>query len=582
MSDYIFSSKRKTVGALSNLIESIYSETPPLIEEMHGEWGSLAISHNQYLGFRPYETDQHIIAVIGGPVLCFRDNDFLVGQDSNIATKEIYQRWVVEKKIVWDEDLSGPFSVILVDKFLKNVEVVTDLMSFIPVYRYEHGSQYNLGTHVDCVAKISNETFENDEVSLADFILNSAITFPYTPYSNIFQLEPASEFTFGNSKQQNYYWLPKEVNPYGSISEAAKDLRDGISSYVERITFSMDTVAQFVSGGEDSRALCGLIPNRLKKVGYTFLDQMNREGEIAQKVANTYNIEMNIGYRKDTHYLDILEEATTLVGSGEQYFHAHSLNFDRTYNLSKYTAVFGGYLADSILKAPYARKIKGMNHFPFVPEIFIKNETRTHKIESNYISPSILDKVNQRRLCRYKKIDELRSKSAHEWFVLYPSTMRVAIGNFHSTRRLFRSYEPFMSNEVIKVGASVPTEWKLNRRLFNRAMKPFLKPSKWLLHGDGRLPYFPWWANSFIQVPFWFYHQIGKRIGLIKGNQDSWCSWKDVVNSSLWEELVTRYADSVTSPDFLQKDLSYLLRSSSLSDFEKVNLMQVLINRSAK
>ncbi|MFC3024828.1 hypothetical protein ACFODT_13480 [Vibrio zhugei] len=305
---------------------------------------------------------------------------------------------------------------------------------------------------------------------------------------------------------------------------------------------------------------------------------MNREGKIAQKVANIYDIDMNIGYRKDTHYLDIIDEASKLVGSGEQYSHAHSLGFDRIYKLSKHTAVFGGYLADSILKAPYSMKIKGMSRFPFIPEIFIKNENRTDKIEKHYVSSSVLEKVNNRRLYRFEKIKELRNESAHEWFVLFPSTMRVAIGNYHSTRRLFRSYEPFMSNAVIKIGASVPTEWKLNRRLFNRAMKPFLLPSKWLIHGDGRLPYFSWVVNSFIQIPFWLYHKIGKKVGIIKGYQGSWCNWHEVVNGIAWRDLVRKYTNSDIDLDFINKDLEQLLLNSDLTYFEKVNLLQVLVN----
>lgn len=42
------------------------------------------------------------------------------------------------------------------------------------------------------------------------------------------------------------------------------------------------------------------------------------------------------------------------------------------------------------------------------------------------------------------------------WFVLWPASMRTTMPNFHSTRRLFRSYEPFLSHESVKTAACTP------------------------------------------------------------------------------------------------------------------------------
>src|SRR5690606_4300889 len=100
----------------------------------HGRWGSLAITQSHYRGFRPYENEHYLMVVIGGPVLYFRDNDFLVAEDSHEATEAIYKRWVLDGKIQWDEDLSGPFTILLIDKTRRSATVVTDLMAFIPVY----------------------------------------------------------------------------------------------------------------------------------------------------------------------------------------------------------------------------------------------------------------------------------------------------------------------------------------------------------------------------------------------------------------------------------------------------------------
>src|SRR5690606_28656370 len=147
-------------------------------------------------------------------------------------------------------------------------------------------------------------------------------------------------------------------------------------------------------------------------------------------------------------------------------------------------------------KAPYTRKLRNVQKFPFLPEFNIKGETQTAPVAAEFIDKKVLDEVNRRRRDRFRNIKKERPITAHEWFVLRPASMRVTIPNLYTTRRLFRSYEPFMCKEAVKISAAVPTAWKLNRRLFNYAMKPYLRKSKWLLHADGRLPYFSWWVNT--------------------------------------------------------------------------------------
>ena len=151
-------------------------------------------------------------------------------------------------------------------------------------------------------------------------IQNDVVTYPYTAYVAIRQSPPASIVCFENNQQQRAltYWEPTEHNPYVSLNEAAKALRDGIQGFVDRVTEPMEEVAQFVSAGEDSRALSGLLPKRLKRDAYIFLDYMNREGEIAQRVAGIYDANFTPGFRTKTHYLDILPEASRLVGTGHQ------------------------------------------------------------------------------------------------------------------------------------------------------------------------------------------------------------------------------------------------------------------------
>lgn len=580
MSDYIFSSCQQSKLFLADKIASIYQESAPKIFEYHGEWGSLAVSQQHYNGFLPFENEQHICVVLGAPVLYFRDNNFLTKKDSSSATESIYQRWVVEKKMIWDKDLSGPFTVFLIDKALKEIIVVTDLMTFIPIYNHTKDCDIWLSSHVDILAKACGKQHDLDEVSLADFILNDVVTFPFTVYKSINQLRPGTIYHWqANEKEptESTYWQPLEEFNFASINQAATELRSGIQRYIDTVSKNMPKLAQFISAGEDSRALSGMLPQEKSRDAYIFLDHMNREGIIAKKVAKAYKANFTSGYRSKMHYLDILPEASILVGAGHQYTHAHSLGFDKKYKLAEYPAVFGGYLSDSLLKGAFVPKVRGAGRFPFVPDFEI-NRSPVGKSLSKYISivnTDVLESIKLRQSEHFEFIKRIRPTTANEWFVLYPASMRVAIPNYYSTRRLFKSYEPFLSHESVKVASSVPTSWKLNRRLFNRAMKSFLKSSKWVLHADGRLPYFSFVTNIPLQSSVWLYRHIAKRLGLIKGNQGPWGDWNNVFSSEQWSnQLQENSKDHQLS--FFTEDIVKLTKSDQLNSSQKTNLMQLL------
>lgn len=581
MSDYLFSSLIKEKGYLSSCIKSIYSEAAPSCFEYHGKWGSLATSKGHYRGFLPYENEIHICVVIGAPVLYFRNNDFLTQPDSSTATQAIYERWVLQRAMNWVHDLSGPFTVLLINKKTALVTVVTDLMAFIPVYSCLREDTTYLGTHVDALAQLAGENEQYDEVSLADFILMDRVTFPYTVYAALRQEVPGSEIAFdtGSRKEIHTYWVPTEENPYATIDEAAKSLRQGIEKYVDTVTENMPRLAQFISAGEDSRALSGLLPHEKPRDAYIFLDRMNREGEIAKRVADVYGAKFFVGYREPLHYLDILPEAAQLVGSGHQYSHAHSLGFNKHFGLANYPAVFGGYLSDSLLKGQYVPKLKGTGRFPFLPQIEISKSPleKKNKLEV-FLQEEVLEKIKKRTNEHFYWLKELRPNSCNEWVFLYPGSMRAGVPNFYSTRRLFKSYEPFLSHEVVRVAAAAPIKWKLNRQLFHRAMRPYLKKSQWILHADGRLPYYPYWVNMPLQTSVWFSRQIKKRLGFQKGNQGPWGDWATVFGSERWQQQLSELGDIAGIDALFRDDISYTETNflSAATNGQKVNLSQVL------
>jgi len=545
MPDFIYSNNADYADRLAQSLLDAYPPHDTKIHRLVGEWGALIMRENHYHGFSPLETDTHLVGILGGPVLQFRDNSFLTHSPSSDGTRSLYERWIAGN-LVWRDDLSGPFCAVIIDKRTQDVRFITDLMSFIPLFEHRFKDSITVGSHVDMVAAATNEHKNIDRVSAADFILHDIITFPYTLYSSISQLSPGSETTYrsGHKKKVTSYWHPSEVYPY-SFEESTERLRNGLQNYISQFTKSMSRTAQFVSGGEDSRVLCDLMPKHLKRDGYIFLDQMNREGNTAKKVADCYGINFTPIYRHSTYYADILEFATDLVGSGVQYAHAHSAGLYLRCDLPDYSAVVGGYLADSLLKGMFSYKMPATNRFPFLPEIALEGESRTKKIESPLIPKKLTQEVTARRRSRFQQVKEIRPHSAHEWFTLWPASMEAGIPNFWSTRRLFRSYEPFLCHDLVKLSARTPINWKLNRKLFHNSVKPYLRKSKSVLHANGYNPYYSKLRNLPLHFSTWLFRLTSKRLGVTKDNQGPWGNKTTLRKSRAWKEKETMYLRSL-------------------------------------
>jgi hypothetical protein len=580
MSDFIYSKKRYPNGELSKEILAIYHQDQPSVKEFNGDWGSLAVSHNLYNGFQSYETTEHICLVLGGPVFCFQDNNFLTENDEVAGTCAIYQRWL-SKLVQWDEDLSGPFVFLVVTKKSAEITCVTDLMSFIPVFVCQNNDNVMLSTHIDALARASGQSGNIDIVSQVDFILNGLITYPYTAYCSLRQIAPATIHNIPSNTfeiRPTPYWLPDEKEQFSSLDQAATELRNGLQNYVNAITVNMPVIAQFISGGEDSRALSSLLPEKSRRDAFIFLDGMNREGKLAKKTAEINGANFNYAIRTTTHYIDILPDCANLVGSGAQFNHVHTFGFHKSCNLSNYPAVFGGFMSDTLLKGLKIKKLPITYRLPFLPQIELKNYSSATPLMNNVFTDDILRQVTNRRIAHLEFIQSIRAKSAEEWFYLWPISMQVEIPNVHGNRRLFKSYEPFMCKEAVKVSAKSKQQWKLNRRLFHRAAKPLLKKTKWILHGDGRLPFFSWHINFLVQFIMWFIQYIGRKTSLVKGNQGPWAEWSETMNSSAWKQAINNYKTGKQSIEaaFIEKNMLKIFHEKKLTQSQLVNLLQVL------
>lgn len=563
MSDFLFTSKQQQKGILTNYLKSIHLQDPPDCFEYHGSWGSLGVLYNHYYGFNPYEDEQYLLAVIGGPILKFSGApSFSKTMPQNAKTMAVLRKWKKNGGIIWDKDLSGPFAIICIDKREGKTEIVTDMMSFIPVYQAATGNgdkEVVIGTHVDVVAEIHGRNRELDEISLVDFLVNNTVTFPYTLYKDMTQIPPATitlvEKGKINRSQENNYWLPFENNRFSTLREAAYALRMAMQASIQDICENHEDIGVLLSGGEDSRAVLAAIPKEIKKTGYVLVDSHNRESKTAEKIAAIYDADFEIGYRSPTHYLEQLKECSRLIGIQNEFIHMHAYGFHKKFGFSNHDAILGGLLSDAFIKgnqiSVQKSRLKGIEILPTkikgnslvelkeIRNCVTKKEfTNVHNRSLFY--ESFVDGVFHRRQKHLEIIKGFRPTTSAEWFNLWPISQDRDICNFVGNRRLFRSFEPFMSLECLKVAASVPQVMKINRRLFQKAMRPFMAASWYVPHSvHGFFPFCSRLQNIPLVRMVKLFRKISSRIKKdFNNNQGPWPNWSSVVKTERMHELI--------------------------------------------
>ncbi|GGA36311.1 asparagine synthase-related protein [Pelagibacterium lentulum] len=577
MSDVLYSNRKCPQGQLSEWIGAIYEDAPPPIAEFHGEWGSVAISASIYAGFPVIDNERHLFCVLGGPLLASAPSQWRPA-----TSKLIYDIWLQTSDCDWSATLSGPFFIFAIDKSSGHVSAIVDMMALIPAfYKKGAGSELCIGTHIDTLAELSGRVGKPDPVSLVDFITYGSITFPYTAYTEIRQLPPASVSVFKNGcddiKAQDIYWQPREQVHYGKIKDAAADLRTALSNCVTGACRDIDEAAILISAGEDSRLIGSLLPEHVSISGFAFADQWNREAKIAADVCKTLGIKFNFGLREPHHYLRHMQAAGRLIGRGAETIHAHSYDFHRRFELASHPRVFGGYFSDVLIKGCDIKKYPPTGRMPIMPEIKLPGRRLSNQRAARALPDELTLAVDERRRTHLSLLEQLRPQSAEEWSTFWPAGMDMGNPNINIARRLYASYEPFTSSDVIRISAAVPQSWKLNRRLFNAAAAPVLQSTRHIRHADGGFPHLPWQLNFGLRASVWISRRLA---GIVRktGNQGPWNDWTADLASDCFKAQVEEVVATGTllHPDLTIERLKSMFSGSELLVSQKVNLLQVL------
>ncbi|HEU0076378.1 MAG TPA: asparagine synthase-related protein, partial [Longimicrobiaceae bacterium] len=537
MSDFLFSTRRAEPGVLRGHLERYLAPVTERVEEFHGAWGSLAVALAHHDRAVVVEDGHSISVLVGDPVV--RIAPHAAGRAATGDLRAAVHRLLrAEEAVAWDERLDGQFAALVVDTAAGSGRVLTDLFAFVPVFAAEAGvggeGGLVLGTHLDAVAWAAGRNRDVDPVSAADLVINLTVAFPHTVFRGVEQLWPGTERAFaagGWSGPGRTYWQPAERSPYGSLDEAAEALRGGFAEDVRAACHGESLVGLLLSGGEDSRAVLGAVPEGTGVRAFVFGDRENREVRVARAVARAHGAELVMGRRHPDHYVRGFGEVAALVGSGQLFMDVHGWGFHDELGIRDLPVVLGGLSSDSLLKADkLGESTSGSRATPA--------QLRAELPPIAPVRDELADAVAERRAAFRHRLAELRPESAAEWERVWPFSMRKHAANVHGNRRLFAAHEAFHCNAVVKVAAAAPVSWKTGRALFHRAMRPFFARTWHVPHARWRYPYFGRAANLALLPGLAAARGVrALATGELRARQGPWPKWSHVADSRAADEL---------------------------------------------
>lgn len=537
MLDFLFSTDESMTGALSSALLTVAVDPDRPTQVYSGAWGCLSIAGQAYPCFDPVETDRYIVVVLAGPLPRY-DSSVATRTEGDDGSRWILHQWKIESHLRWDEDLVGHFAVLCVDKHLGRVEAVTDINSFVPLYSATQSDRPGvtiIGSHADALALAAGRVCDVDEASVADFLIHGTVTYPYTLYRGVRQLPPASVHTLAHGEARSeHYWTPDEQSPPGSFQECASLMRSTLVHNVKRICAGQQKVGLLMSGGEDARTVATVAARATRVQGITILDSLNREARIASLVAESIGIEWQPLIRPSDHYIACSAESRSLAESHGLFVHAHLYGF--AHHLPGGSRVLGGVMADAFWKGSH---ISGTRTSSF--QFSIDNSAWEYaRCAVDQLPDPVVRRATQRRVSRNDTLRAGRPLSWAEWHSLVPASMNHNLSYLFVNRRLFPSYEPFVDASMIRLSASIPQSWKINRRLFHTAVKPLLGSTRHVPHSRGFYPYY----GLPINLPFYLLRAIRERVlsatfrlaKIARPNEGPWPAWSRLARSDTFRE----------------------------------------------
>lgn len=455
---------------------------------------------NHYPGYGPVATQRgKVVHILGAPrifqPISGRGSaaDVVIPSVENAASAAVVSALLGEPDIQrWGDYLTGTFALAVHDPEARTCAVITDLGNSFHLFAHWNAREqvYRCANDVDALAHDAGIT-DIDPVSLVEYLTQVSITYPYTAYQNIGEVPFASctRITYGGASlrvRTDAYWQPRTEDTRVHPGELARALREGLFAAAEDIVREKRRVGIFLSGGSDSRVIAGILAEMgVRAHAMTVVDVPNVESRIAAAVAMANGHTHEVFLRDLEYYPRHTDETLRIDGPHTTLLKGMYIGFRGVVAAHGFDAILGGYMSDTLLKLHeanvvgrrlFGRHLGTLEVFDRTDERFLRGGSEYLRRFSLLFSPDLLTAMTARRAALLARWRECRRDgSAWEWSFSWPFMRNQHNHNLTMNISAYPSYELFTDRRIIEVARVAPQHWKINGRLFLRAVFPYFR-----------------------------------------------------------------------------------------------------------
>lgn len=399
--------------------------------------------------------------------------------DGGLAAKAICNLYR-ERGDRWVEAVGGNAVILLHDPARGEVRLVTDRFGVFPAFEFLGGHAPVYASHPDVLARATGEHGALDEVSMAEFILTSTVTPPFTYYRRIHALPHGSIIAVNLGKEggaevgrrRSYIDLRYRGEEAIPESQLAEELAASLRRAVRRRTrkrFGRTAVA--LSGGLDSRAILACVEDPEQVVAFTCYDEPNREVHVAESIARALGVPFELWRRDFEYYGDNAVLGVRISGGMGTFANNHFLGMvDRLRNAGAenlLTGCYCDYLFKGLPLNRKAQRLSGREQLaPFRHQFYF-----TQRPRSTPLASLARERWESRVPGEYQdqaSVDEVFQVEAHRSLPLCyegDNQQRVV------PQRVLGWFVPIADRELFELYCRLPYHAKLNRAVFTKAVQ---------------------------------------------------------------------------------------------------------------
>lgn len=377
------------------------------------------------------------------------------------------------------ETLNGNFVALLHDPRDHNLHLVTDRCGMCLVYAREGADKPLVyATHPDVLAAALGESQNWDMTSLAEFLMTSRLTFPYTYYRNLRALEPGHIHTFSLQNGaaafgpcRQYFDFDFKIDPRASEWDLAEELASGLKRAVRRRTLPfLGRVGVGLSGGLDSRALLAAAGSHEQIQAFTLFDEENAELKVARSIAEVCDVKF-APIKRDFEYYGASAELGVRISGGTGPFTCnHYLGARERLKELGLQSILTGCYCDYLLKGLALNTQEG--RFSRLQKL-AGFKLEFYDSITWFDSPSRAS-VMARLKARFPEAENARLSDL-EWLNVehkraFPLAYEEDLAQRVIPQRVLPWYLPIVDTDIINTYLRIPPHFKLNSSLFRKML----------------------------------------------------------------------------------------------------------------